>query len=155
MLKSACDMPAHGADWRLLLCSLACMMLGCAKAPARAPSQPVPITGKVTLDGQPLPDAEVIFKTQTLGTFAAATDANGVYKLVSSVGGEQVCEGPCAVTISKFVLPAGQTPQPDMSPELQGGKQLLPSKYSDSNETKLGVNVPKEGGTFDFSLDSK
>lgn len=155
MPKTICAGPALGADWRCLLSLLACLALGCARAPARAPSQPVPISGKVTLDGKPLADAEVIFKTQTLGIFAAATNDSGEYKLVSSVGGEQVCEGPCTVTISKFVLPEGQTLQPEMSPELQGGKQLLLPRYSDSNETMLGVNVPKEGGTFDFPLESK
>lgn len=147
--------PARGADRRCLLTLLACCALGCGRPPARAPSQPVPVTGKVTLDGKPLAGAEVIFTTQTLGIFAAATAEDGSYKLVSSVGGEQICEGPCQVTISKFVLPEGQTPQPDMPPEFQGGKQLLPPRYSRRDETKLGVNVPKEGGTFDFQLDSK
>lgn len=155
MLRSLLWVSARSAPCRWLLCSLACFAVGCAKAPKRAPSQAVPVSGKVTLDGQPLADAEVVFVTPTLGTFVAATGADGTYKLVSSVGGEQVCEGPCKVTVSKFVLPAGQTPQPDMSPELQGGKQLIPPRYSNREETKLGVNVPKEGGTFDFPLESK
>lgn len=155
MLRCVRWVPARGADCRLLFCLLTCCALGCGRPPQRAPSQPVPISGKVTLDGKPLAGAEVVFITETLGTFSAATADDGTYKLVSSVGGEQVCEGPCKVTISKFVLPEGQTPQPDMSPELQGGKQLLRPKYSQRDETVLGVNVPKEGGTFDFPLESK
>lgn len=129
--------------------------VGCGKPPARVPSKEVPVTGKITLDGSPLADAQVQFTTGTLGAFTGATDAAGVYKLWSPAGGEQTCEGPCRVTVSKFVLPEGVTPRPDTSPMLQGGKQLLPGKYSDLNATVLKANVPKEGGTFDFPLESK
>lgn len=130
-------------------------VVGCTRAPARAPAKEIPITGKITLDGNPLADAEVQFRNANFATFGGATDAAGVYKLWTHDGGEQVCEGPCQVTVSKFVLPAGVTPEPDLSPMVQGGEQVLPRKYWDMDNTMLQADVPKEGGTFDFPLESK
>jgi hypothetical protein len=140
-------------SWLLIFAVI--LIAGCGHANQRAESKPVPITGKVTLDGQPLADAEVIFTTATLGRFAGVTDGEGKYTLVSAVGGEQVCEGPCKVTISKFVLPAGAILQQGMSPLMQGGRELLPPQYSSYDFSQLSPAVPKEGGTFDFPLQTR
>lgn len=146
------------APWRTCFAGVLMAMsvaAGCNRAPTRAPSKEMPVTGKITLDGGPLADAQVQFTTQTFGSFISATDSDGVYKLLSTVGGEQTCEGPCQVTISKFVLPEGVTPEPDVSPMMQGGEQLLPRKYWDLDLTELQADVPAEGGSFDFHLTSK
>lgn len=130
-------------------------VVGCTRAPTRAPAKEISVSGKITLDGNPLADAEVQFRNINFATFGGATDSNGVYKLWTLEGGEQACEGPCQVTVSKFVLPAGVTPEPDLSPMVQGGEQVLPRKYWDMDNTMLHADVPKEGGTFDFPLESK
>lgn len=49
-----------------------------------------PVSGKVTLDGTPLADAQVQFKTANQATFTGATDSTGTYKLWSATGGEQL-----------------------------------------------------------------
>ena len=135
----------------LVVCSLAS---GCAKAPTRTPMQEVPVKGAVTLDGKPLAGAEVIFVTPTLAAFTAATKDDGTFQLTSSFGGETACKGPCKVTIQKWVMPEGAVMQPNMAPQLQGAKPLLPPKYSDPEKTTLQQDVPDAGGDFKFELTS-
>ena len=147
------------ADWmrRGLLCfaSLAFgLIIGCNKAPPRTPVQQVPVKGTVTLDGKPLPGAEVVFTTPTLGIFTAATKDDGSYQLSSSFGGEPICKGLCKITIQKWVMPEGAQLQPNMSPQLQGAKPLLPPRYSDLEKTELTKDVPESGGDFNFELTS-
>ena len=132
-----------------------CVVAGCGKPPARAPIQQVPVKGVVTLDGKPLAGAEVVFTSPSLAVFTAATKDDGSFQLSSSFGGETVCKGLCRVTISKWVMPEGATLQPDMSPQLQGAKQLLPPRYSDLEQTKLSQDVPESGGDFKFELTSQ
>jgi hypothetical protein len=129
-------------------------LAGCNKAPARAPMQEVPVKGVVTLDGKPLAGAEVMFMTQSLGTFTAATKEDGSFQLSSSFGGEQVCKGLCKITIQKWVMPEGATMQPNMAPQLQGAKPLLPPKYSDPEKTTLQEDVPEAGKEYKFDLTS-
>jgi hypothetical protein len=127
---------------------------GCQKSQAAA-IQKIPIQGTVTLDGKPLEGAEVIFTTSLLSSFTAETAADGSFQLSTAPGGPSVCDGPCKVTINKFVMPPGKTAQPNMSPQLQGARQIIPPRYSDALYTTLSVNVPQGGGTFDFPLTGK
>jgi hypothetical protein len=131
------------------------MVAGCSKVPARTPVQEVPVKGVVKLDGNPLAAAEVMFITQSQGVFTAATKEDGSFQLSSSFGGEPVCKGPCKVTIGKWIMPEGAKLEPNMSPQLQGAKQLLPPRYSDPDATTLAQDVPEAGGDFKFELTSK
>jgi hypothetical protein len=124
---------------------------GCQKSHAAA-IQKIPIQGTVTLDGKPLEGAEVVFTTSLLSTFTAETAADGSFQLSSSAGGPAACSGPCKVTISKFLMPPGKTAQPNLSPQLQGARQIVPPRYSDALYTTLSVNVAEGGGKFDFPL---
>jgi hypothetical protein len=132
-----------------------CVVAGCGKPPARAPIQQVPVKGVVTLDGKPLAGAEVVFTSPSLAVFTAATKDDGSFQLSNSFGGETVCKGPCKVTIGKWVMPEGATLEPNVSPQLQGAKQLLPPKYSDPETTTLAKDVPEAGGDFKFELTSQ
>lgn len=143
-----------GGSWRLAALLLS-VLAGCGKPPARAPMQEVPVKGVVQLDGNPLAGAEVVFTGPSLAVFTGATKEDGSFQLSSSFGGETVCKGPCKVTISKWVMPAGAALEPNMSPQLQGAKQLLPPQYSDLAQTKLSKDVPEAGGDFEFDLTSK
>jgi hypothetical protein len=131
------------------------VLAGCGKPPARAPVQEVPIKGVVKLDGNPLAGAEVVFTGPSLAVFTGATKEDGSFQLSSSFGGETVCKGPCKVTIGKWIMPEGAKLEPNMSPQLQGAKQLLPPRYSDPDATTLAQDVPEAGGDFKFELTSK
>ncbi|HVX60070.1 MAG TPA: hypothetical protein VHC19_05710 [Pirellulales bacterium] len=129
------------------------LFAGCERAALpRAPVTEIPVTGKVTLDGQPLAGAAVVFTSPSLDAFTATTKEDGSYQLSTSYGGESPCTGLCRVTISKILLPAGVQPLPDTSPWSQGGKESLPAKYSNSGSTELTADVPQQGGVFDFEL---
>jgi hypothetical protein len=128
---------------------------GCNRAPARAPVKEIPVKGIVTLDGKPLAGAEVTFTTQSQAVFTAATKDDGSFQLSNSFGGETVCKGPCKVTIGKWVMPEGVALEPNVSPQLQGAKQLLPPAYSDPEATTLAQDVPEAGGDFKFELTSQ
>lgn len=129
--------------------------LGC-----RDPNLPelYPVTGTVTLDGEPLARAGVMFlpRGTTRGNACIGiTDENGKYSLTSERdGGEGAPEGEFAVTISKMKEPVGYDPsQP--APAETGNDETLASQYWDSSKTVLTAKVPKGGGNIDFPLKSK
>lgn len=134
-------------------------LLGCGKAPQGVPT--VVVSGKVTLDGQPLGGAEVRFLGEKHAGFAI-TEADGTYSLTN---GAQV--GPNKVSISK-IDPAKLPPNlrgmsmADLQSIAQGQGmktipgQVVPRKYSDPVSTTLSLDVPAGGtSSADFALASK
>jgi hypothetical protein len=131
--------------------------LGCsAKSPGPA------VEGVVTLDGQPLANANVQFIPQgeTLGQAGfGKTDDAGRF-LIGPAGSKQrgTAPGEYKIVISKYVKPDGSDyiPKPDEDPMLGNYKELLPPAYSDPSRSALTANVP-DGGTknLEFKLNSK
>jgi hypothetical protein len=100
----------------------------------------VPVRGRVTLDGQPLADAYVVFQSESGGRGSRAiTHSDGGYELtyLRDIGG--VRPGKHRVYISTAI---------EGRPH-----ERLPRKYN--KETILVATVPDAGGEIDFSLDSK
>jgi hypothetical protein len=126
--------------------------LGC-----RDPNQPElhPVSGTVTLDGQPLANAAVMFlpRGSTLGNACLGyTDETGKYILAPERGGgEGAPEGEFAVIVSKTKEPPPGTPPGAAETDAD---QMLPSAYWDSAKTVLSAKVPKGGGTVNFDLKS-
>jgi len=125
-------------------------LLGCGKTSQGVPT--VPVSGKVTLDGQPLDGAEVRFIGEKHVGFAK-TEAGGVFTLMD---GAQA--GPNKVAISKIDqnrLPPNLRglPMADLESIAQGQGmktipgQVVPTKYSDPATTTLSFDVPAEGTT--------
>jgi hypothetical protein len=88
---------------------------GCAKDPNQP--QLVPMTGKVTLDDQPLAGALITFIPigATRGSGATGqTGPDGVYQLTSTRGGAGVVPGEYRVVISKPVMPDGSDSSPNL-----------------------------------------
>ena len=138
----------------LILAGLAVgIAAGCQKSHATS-FEKVAVQGTVTLDGKALEGAEVVFSTPLMATFSALTAADGSYQLSTTTARADTCSGACKVTISKFVMPPGKTAEPNISPQLQGAQQVVPPRYSDAAQTTLMVNVPDQGGRFDFPLSS-
>lgn len=137
-----------------LCCFLA--LCGCNRSPGLPVTQTLPVTGKVTLDGNPLAGADVVF---ALGdppvTFFATTKDDGTYQLQGMEGRKAELKGACKVTISRMVMPDGSPWLKDQPPALVGAIEQLPAKYSMLNSTVLNADVKPEGGTFDFALVSK
>ena len=139
------------------VCGVICMLaiFGCGKSNARPGIETLPVTGLVTLDGKPLAGADVMFATAEGASFAARTKDDGSYQLEGLAGRGAACKGACQVVISRYLKPDGSPLGPEEFPALVQATESLPPKYSFPGETTLSVDVPEQGGKFDFPLTSK
>lgn len=107
------------------------------------------VTGTVTLDGQPLPDALVTFTPTGEGSPSAGrTDSNGVYKLMYTREAEGAELGDHTVRITTY-----SQGNPDGDPPVAATPEKVPSKYN--VKTELKVTVTKGSNTHDFPLDGQ
>lgn len=125
----------------------------------------VPVTGTVTLDGEPQANKSLIFTPQSgEGTRASAiTDASGKYELLailSDTTSDMMGAKPGRYKVTVFeaanlvgggddmggVLVPGETDAP------KGG---IPIIYQDQARTPLLAEVPEGGGTVNLELKSK
>lgn len=142
------------------------MQTGCGPGTKSGPSGVVPVTGKVTLDDQPLAGALVTYipiSSVSGESFdaGAVTNDQGMYELRSGEGETPgALPGEYRVVISHLVKPDGSVVKPDkdkspMQLALEGAKETVPTTYSDMAFSKLKQTVPAGGGKFDFPLKSK
>lgn len=108
------------------------------------------VTGKVTLDGQPLEGATVQFQPVTgepKSPSSGVTDASGYYELKFTASKDGATIGDHKVTISKTVTTE------DANGNEGEEKETLPAKYN----TKSDLTATVEAGsqTIDFALDSE
>jgi hypothetical protein len=109
-----------------------------------------PVTGTITLDGEPLADAKVSFIPNdeagipTIGI----TDTNGTYTLAQTARHKGAPAGSYTIRITTYRegRPDGESPIPD-TPE------RVPSKYN--LHTKLTADVGRKENGIDFELSSK
>ena len=149
--------------------------VGCNRGP-----KIVPVTGKVTLDGKPMPFKSVYFfpdrSGATEGNGAGGyTDADSNYYLISNAGGATsdqrgIQPGLYRVTVAEPAIPidensfskpvstgaAGDAPAAAivLTPTKKG-KGAIPSVYSNPSSTPLVVTVPDAGGELNLELKSK
>jgi hypothetical protein len=126
------------------------VLAGCPGGPAREPLELVPVEGTVTLGGDPLVGASVMFGGISVGE----TDANGHYELAQ--GDRKGCAvGEHQVVIEKWVMPDGSVYRSDegISPMDAGATQQLPPKYASTELSELTATVPEGGGKIDFELE--
>jgi hypothetical protein len=138
---------------RFLLClvigALLAGVVGCSSN-----AKVVPVSGTVTLDGKPLPNAHVAFQPVAEGASRnagsgsfGATDAAGHYTLNLADSGEPgVAVGKHRVEIS---LKAASD---DRDPKLRPPSKTLPERYN--RRTELEFDVPA-GGTDQANFDLK
>jgi hypothetical protein len=142
----------------VLLSAAACLAIcGCSRSSAAPPEvQLLPVKGTVTLDGQALPGADVVFFAGDPPlAFAGRTKDDGSYELQGLAGKEAALQGTCKVTISRMVKPDGSTVGADETPADSGAAERLPAKYSSYAATTLTATVAPSGATCDFALTSK
>ncbi len=110
-------------------------MAGCSDdgRPAMAP-----VEGVITLDGQPLEGATVVFQPPQGKSSHGQTDANGHYELIYLRDIRGALLGTHSVTI---------TTATEMQPQ-----ERLPDCYH--RRTELTAEVASGGGEFDFALHS-
>jgi hypothetical protein len=140
------------------------VVTGCTPSEGPKVSGLVTVSGIVTLDGKPLPNATVTFVPISRGegemSAGGLSDSTGKYILrTGSDKNYGIKPGQYKVIISSFVMPDGTTKQitADVSPmqlKLEGAQQAVPAKYSDIVNSTLTSNVAPEGGKIDFALTS-
>jgi hypothetical protein len=127
-----------------LAIALMCSLAGCnsEKLPGLGT-----VTGTVTMDGKPVPDAMISFEPTTPGMSAALgkTEANGNYELYYSRGHKGAPLGENIVKITTF----GETGDED---NRQVRKETVPTKYNVKSELK--ADVKRGSNKFDFDLKS-
>lgn len=144
-------MPHHSfGSVRLSVASVVCLLLcylaataGCVQKPPGMPKI-APTTGVVTMDGQPLANASVVFMTETGGkaTFGR-TDATGRYEIryIGTHMGAAV--GPNVVKIT--TMRDGSSPSQWKDP--------IPAKYNVDSELRVDVQAVRN--TFNFDLTTR
>jgi hypothetical protein len=123
---------------------VAIALSGCESA---QPSNVGRVSGKITLEGQPLPDALVRFTPVQPGGSSALgkTDSDGNYKLSYASGIEGAEIGQNRVSISTYTEgdPDGDPPRPKVP-------EKVPIKYN--AQTELTADVKAGDNEFDFPL---
>lgn len=139
-------------------------LAGCGPVGRPPVSGLVTVSGIVSLDDKPLANASVTFVPMAGGSgqevaAGGMTDSTGKYVLRTEGDSSGVRPGRYKVIISSIVMPDGSVRQIDadnspMSLMTQGGKEVVPAKYSDLIGSTLSSNVDAAGGTIDFKLSS-
>jgi len=141
----------------VLLLTIA-FLSGCSTDTKQNSAKLVPVSGTVTLDGQPLAGASVRFnpdqKTKGLAAYGV-TDQDGKFELKDRGDRKGAPVGHFRVVITKLAMPDGSPIPKDMDAITAGATEQLPANYSDPTKTELTADVPEGGKTFEFKLVSK
>lgn len=122
----------------------ACSVLGGCDSGRRAEPTKFPVSGSVTIDGKPLVQGVVYFKTIATGALDSAEVKDGKFQGKAQQGERRV------EVCSYEKLPANANDP--MSSDLQ--KNTIPARYN--TESKLTANVTPNGpNEFEFKLTSK
>lgn len=135
----------------LILVSGLLLASGCAGG-SKVPDL-VEVSGAVSLDGKPLPDATVTFipqvqEGQEVRPASGATDESGEYSLHYSTTESGARPGRYKVAISTF-RPDGEDRDGN---EVLGAPETVPSVYN--TQTTLTAEVKPGGSPLDFALKS-
>ena len=137
---------------------LACLFLPAALLAAGCgggSSGLVPVTGTVTLNDAPLPNALVSFipTGDTPGQGGTArTGRDGKYALVSPQGEKGIPPGQYRVVVSRPLNPDGSEPDPNVPPIESRAGESLPPEYSDRDATQLAERVSADRKVIDLRL---
>ncbi|GAB4155661.1 MAG: hypothetical protein Tsb009_32480 [Planctomycetaceae bacterium] len=148
---------------KFLFCLFLTFSLGCSGSDAEKPKT-VEVSGKVTLNGQPLKNAEVHFMTDASDS-VGVTDSEGNYSLVQGAipgknrvyistvdRSKQPTEGDAEEGMDAGQL-AAQNPDDPAGTKVGKNAEKLPPKYSDPDKTILTFQVPEEGtSSANFNL---
>jgi hypothetical protein len=114
---------------QLALLLLTAFMAGCGG--------PESLSGTVTLDGEPLPEAAVAFFPQgsNAESVVGMTDKDGRF-VITPAAGRTITYGKYKVIVTKRAEPTPAQIEAFIAPD-----ELIPAKYSDLSKTELEVEV--------------
>lgn len=139
------------------------ILSACGGGPDDLPDDLVPVTGTIKLDGEPVPQATVVFKPQegTKHSASAVTDEKGVYELVYSSQNNGIPPGEYTVTVNYGEFWEPTYPDgfdPDTAPASEKKKYetppiKIPARYSEGGALQAEVKAG-ETNTIDFNMES-
>lgn len=117
-----------------------------------------PVTGKVTLDGQPVEKVAVTFvpaENNTGNGASGSTDAEGRFTLTYRTGDPGIPAGDYIVLCTKLTMPDGSPiPEGQTAADVMAVDQI-PERYRRTDNPRNAVSVPEGGKNFDLDLKSK
>ncbi|EAQ82503.1 carboxypeptidase-like regulatory domain-containing protein [Blastopirellula marina] len=143
----ASQFPIVAVRGRLLALLILVTIVGCGQYRASDLPDLGEVTGTVTLDGKPLPEATVSFQSTEVGRMASGkTDSEGRYQLylLNDISGAPLGQNDVYITTAR--------PADDSKPG-SGRPEKLPAIYH--AKTTLTAEVKSGANTFDFDLKSK
>lgn len=121
-----------------------------------------PVSGVVTMDGDPVAGATVTFSPKAgQPTAVGRTDAQGKYQLTTYESGDGAAPGEYAVLISKSdvgpveeIAHGPDFESPAQHRAQQRGGSMLPAQYANAADTPLTATVAEGGeNKIDFNLE--
>jgi hypothetical protein len=111
----------------------------------------VEVTGTISYQGEPVPNADVMFQPPEAPPAMGRSDEQGSFSLVTS-GRPGAAPGPARVAVTAFEV-LEEVPAGDADPEgYSEQRSLIPEKYMNVISSPLAVEVPESGGHFDLEL---
>ncbi|WP_146118549.1 hypothetical protein [Blastopirellula marina] len=111
-------------------------------------SNKLEMTGKVTLNGQPLPEGTITIEaTDDMGGVDGGMITNGEYKVMTTPGDKLVKINATKVVGQKKTYNTPDSPMEDIVQE------IIPPKYNQKSE--LNVTVKEDATSHDFTLEGK
>lgn len=103
------------------------------------------VTGKVTLDGQPLANAQVDFTPVSGGRpSTAVTDDDGDYELKYTMKQDGAESGEHTVSVSTYEISDGEVTRPELVPEKYNLKTTL-TKTVESGSNDIPIELNSDG----------
>ncbi|MFI4876659.1 MAG: carboxypeptidase-like regulatory domain-containing protein [Blastopirellula sp. JB062] len=132
--------------------SVALLLTACGCAGEQLDPEYKPVTGTVTLDGRPLPDAQLSFVPLGSGSSGSGfTDESGKYQLYYAARRPGAKFGENRVFITKSKPSTGK--QGEFAGMREADIEMLPARYN--RKTELTANIEDKRNVIDFDLKSK
>lgn len=128
-------------------------LAGCGGAPGETGPPRMALTGKVTLDGQPVSSGTISFlppSEMTALRVSGGQIIDGAYSVPKEKGANA---GTYRVEIRALKPSGKKMKDPDMGGEIDVMVESIPAKYNEKSE--LTAEVAPDKTTFDFDLRSK
>lgn len=132
----------------LLSTTLAVLLGGCG--PREDHPETVPVQGKVTYAGKPVPRGTITFQPDAGQAAVGEIQPDGSYRLGTFAQDDGAVPGHHKVTI--IANTGDPTMIPGSSPGYVPPKDLVPKKYGQPDTSGLVADVSKEKTTYDFDL---
>jgi hypothetical protein len=164
-LQGAAAVPrrmCHAAG-RTIIALAAVASAGCGRS-----DQPIPVSGKVTVNGVPVAHAGIVFhpKDGKGRPATAETDEGGTYRLTTFNAGDGALKGEYRVTVvweepvhAYLALRDGAPQKEALRKDYEQWKanhkdqpSPIPPEYANAGSTPLAQNVPAPGGLANFDV---